>query len=139
MVERRISLALEFRDDALGQDLPQLDAPLVERIEVLDRALSKNRVLIMREHLAERFVREPHGKNGVRRPIALKDAVRHKSIRRPILFDLLCGLAESERLGLGEPIREQSVVKPAWSCQCLIDGCLQLVQPRTYVFAKMDT
>ena len=40
-------------NDALGQDLAELDAPLIERVDVPDRALGKDAVLVERDQLAQ--------------------------------------------------------------------------------------
>ena len=42
MLEIGLFLAFEFGDDALGKFLPQLDSPLIERINLPDGALSEN-------------------------------------------------------------------------------------------------
>ena len=55
MIEFGGCRALEFRDDALGQDLPQFDSPLVEWIEIPDRALSENGMLVKSHQLAQDF------------------------------------------------------------------------------------
>lgn len=46
MTEPRLALALEFGDDARGQDLPEFDAPLIKRVDVPDRPLRKYAVLV---------------------------------------------------------------------------------------------
>ena len=46
MLQLRSSFALQLGDDALGQYLAQLDTPLIEGIDIPDRALSENVVLI---------------------------------------------------------------------------------------------
>ncbi len=114
--------ALEFRDDALGQHLAQLDAPLVERVDVPDDALGEDAVLVERDELAERFRREPLGEDGVRRAVALEDPVRHEPIRRALGLDFLGRLAEGQRLGLGEDVRQQHVVVPAERVERLDKG-----------------
>ena len=73
----------QFRDDALGQHFAQLDAPLVERVDVPDRALGEDAVLVERDQLAERFRRQPVGQDRVRRTVALEDAVRHEPVGVP--------------------------------------------------------
>jgi hypothetical protein len=42
VLELGLFLALEFGDDALGKYLPQLDSPLIERINLPDGVLSEN-------------------------------------------------------------------------------------------------
>src|SRR6476620_4023867 len=98
MLKSGFRLALEFGDDALGQGLAQLNAPLVERINVPDDALRENGVLVERDELAEHFRREPFGKNHVRWAIALEHSMRRQPIRRALSLDLLAGLPERQRL-----------------------------------------
>ena len=45
--------ALQLGDDPLRQHLAQLDAPLVERVDVPDRALREDAVLVQRDQLAQ--------------------------------------------------------------------------------------
>ena len=40
-------LLFKLRDDALRQHLAQLDAPLIERVDIPDDALSEDRVRVM--------------------------------------------------------------------------------------------
>ena len=62
---------------ARGELLAQLDAPLVERVDVPDRALREHLVLVDRDELAERVRREPLGEDRVGRVVALRSrAVR---------------------------------------------------------------
>ena len=70
--------ALELGDDRLRQHLAQLHAPLVERVDVPDRALREDAVLVERDEAAERGRREPVREDRVRRAVALEDAVRHE-------------------------------------------------------------
>src|SRR5690242_10867918 len=70
--ELRLALALELRDDPLGELLPQLDAPLVERIDVPDDTLRVDAVLVERDELAERFRRQPVSEDRVRRTVPLE-------------------------------------------------------------------
>ncbi len=53
VLELRLGLALELGDDRLGQRLAELDAPLVEGVDVPDRALSEDAVLIQRHQRPE--------------------------------------------------------------------------------------
>ena len=52
---------------ALGEHLPQLDAPLVERVDVPDGALREDAVLVERDELAERLRREPSARGSCSR------------------------------------------------------------------------
>src|SRR5882672_6808210 len=53
MREFRRRRALEFRDDAGGQNLAQFHAPLVEGVDIPDRALDEDAVFVERDKLAE--------------------------------------------------------------------------------------
>src|SRR6266480_5085480 len=96
MAESGLRLALKFRNDALSQHFAQLDAPLVERINVPDNALGENRMLVKSDELAERFRREPFSEDRVRWTVALEDAMRHEPIRRAVSLDLLGRLSEGQ-------------------------------------------
>jgi hypothetical protein len=69
-------------------------------------------VLVERDELAERFRREPLGDDRVRGTIALKHPMGHEIVGRALGLDLLARLAEGQRLGLREHIRQQEVVVP---------------------------
>src|SRR6516165_2029929 len=68
--------ALQFGDDRLRQRLAQLDAPLVERVDVPNDALGVGAMLVKRDELAQRLGCEPVGENRVRWPVTLEHAVR---------------------------------------------------------------
>src|SRR5437667_11799849 len=104
MAERGLRLALELRNDPLGEHLAQLDAPLIERVDVPDDALGEHAVLVERDELSERLRREPLGEDRVRRTIALEHSMRNEALRRALGLDLLVRLAKSERLGLREHV-----------------------------------
>ena len=53
MFEPGLGLALQFGDDALGQDLAQLDAPLVKGIDVPYGALGEDAMLVKRNQFTE--------------------------------------------------------------------------------------
>ena len=57
----------ELGRDARGELLPELDAPLVERVDVPDRRLREDAVLVEREQRAERRRIEPLGEDRRRR------------------------------------------------------------------------
>src|SRR3954468_23609635 len=59
--ERRLALARQLGADALRQHLAELDAPLVERIDVPDHALHEDAVLVERDQCAEDVWRQPLG------------------------------------------------------------------------------
>ena len=108
--ELGLGVGLELGDDPLGQDLAELDSPLVEGVDAPDGALGEDAVLVKRHQRAERPRREPLGENRVRGPVALEDAVRDQVLRRALLAHLVGRLAEGERLGLGEDVGHQQIV-----------------------------
>ena len=113
MLKLGFVLALELGDDPLGQDLAKLDAPLVERVDVPDRALGEDAVLVERDQRPEDLGREAFGQEDVRRPVSLERAVRHQPVGRSLGLDLLGRLAESQGLGLGKHVGHQQVVMVA--------------------------
>ena len=122
MAERGLRLALELRDDPLGQHLAELDPPLIERVDVPDGALGKHAVLVERDELSERLRCEPLGEDRVRRPIALEHSMGNEAIRRALRLDLLARLTEGQRLGLREHVRQQEVVVPTERVQGVAEG-----------------
>ena len=110
MLERRFFFALEFRDDSLGQLLAQLDSPLVERVDVPDRSLGEDAMLIERNQFTQSFGSELLGQDRVRWPVALKEAMRDKPVRCAFRFNLFLGLAECQRLSLGKHVSQENVV-----------------------------
>ena len=113
MRQRGFRLALEFRDDALGQHLAKLDAPLVEGVDLPDGALGEDRMLVKSDELAESFRRQLVGQDGVRRAVAFEDAVRDEPVRRALGFDLLRRFSERQRFGLGENVGQEHVMMAA--------------------------
>ena len=89
MTESGLWLALEFRDNALGQYLAQLHTPLVKRVDVPDNALGEDCMLVKGDELAEGVRCEPFGEDRIRRTVAREDAMRHEPIGRTLGFDLL--------------------------------------------------
>src|SRR6266850_4570064 len=122
VLERGFGRTFEFRNDALRQDLAQLNAPLIERIDVPDDTLRENRVLVESNELAQRLRCEPLSHDGVGRAVAFEDAVRNQPIWRAFSLHLLRSFAEGERFGLREDIRQQHVVVTPQRIQRLGEG-----------------
>src|SRR5260370_18282744 len=72
--------------------------------------------------LAEGFRGEPPGEDRVGRAVALEDAVGHEPIGRSFRLDLLGRLAESQRLGLGEDVRQKHIVVTAQGIEAFAEG-----------------
>ena len=119
MSKVRFRSALQFREDPAGEDLSELDAPLIERIDLPDGALSEHRVLVEGNEFAEGGGGEALAEDGVGRSIALKNAVRDEPFGHAFAMHLFGGLAEGQGLGLGQHIRDQDVVMGADGMQRL--------------------
>src|SRR5215468_139030 len=117
MAKLRLYGALKLRDDALGERLAQLHAPLVKGVDPPDRALGEDAVLVKRDQLAQRSGREGVPEQRVRGAIALKHPMRHEPFWRSLRLDLVDGLAEGQRLGLRKDIGKQHVVMPTQRVQ----------------------
>src|SRR3954454_22897329 len=108
-----VQLALrtgQRRDDGRGQLLPELDDPLVERVDVPDRALREDLVLVHRDQLAERVRRQPIQQHRVGRAVAGEGAVGHLLRGNAFRFDLVRRLAERERFGLRQQVGRQQIL-----------------------------
>src|SRR5258708_27844694 len=112
MSELEFGLGFEFRNNTLGQYFAQVHRPLVKRINVPDRALGKDTVLIECNELAERLGRKFLSEDRVRRTIALEDPVGYEPVWRALGLYLLGRFTESECFGLGKNVREQHIVVP---------------------------
>src|SRR5579871_7039757 len=109
-VVMQIAAAGKFGNDALGQHLAKLHAPLIERIDVPDGALREDFVLVQSDKLAQRFGRQALGQDGIGRAVALKGTLRHLEIGHAIGLHFLGGLAKGQRLSLGKEVRHQQIV-----------------------------
>src|SRR5262249_22783431 len=110
MTKLGLRLVLQLRDDALSQHLAQLDAPLVERVDVPDSTLREDGMLVESDELAERSRREAIGEDRIGWAIALEDPVRHKPVLRALSLDLFRCLAKCQCLRLSEHISQEHVV-----------------------------
>src|ERR1700684_831365 len=95
MLQPRVIRSLNLGNDVLGQHLAQLNAPLIEGIDLPDGALGEYRVLIERDQLAQRFWCEFFRQEDVGRAVALKSAMGNHPLRRPLSLSLLRCLSES--------------------------------------------
>ena len=81
MLEWRLLYTFQLRDNAFRQYLAQLDAPLIEGINLPDRPLSEDAVLVARNQLTERLRGQALCENAIRRPIAFANAVAYQPVR----------------------------------------------------------
>src|ERR1700728_3918570 len=122
MAQRRLRLALKFRNDALGQHFAKLYAPLVERVDLPDGALREDGVFVESDELAKHLRRELQGENGVRRTIALEYTMRDEPVRRALGLDLLGRFSECQCFRLCEDVRKQHVMLTANCVERLSKG-----------------
>src|SRR5262249_44393130 len=104
--------ALELWNDPLGKCLAQFHTPLIKRIDLPDRALCEHDVFVKRDQFAQGRRRQSLQHEGVRRAVSLKQPMRHEPVGCPFGLDLISGLAERQRLRLGEHVGEQHIVMP---------------------------
>ena len=111
MRERGLVRRLELGNDAARELLAELDAPLIEGVDVPDGGLREDAVLVERDQLAERLRGEALREQRRARAVALEAAVRRRARSgRSLGAHLRLGLAEGERLALREHVREQQIV-----------------------------
>jgi hypothetical protein len=113
MPERWRRCALQFRNDTLRQNLAQLNAPLVEGIDIPDCALGERGVFVERHQFAEGFGCQFFGEDHVRRPVTFEDSVRNEPRWRALRRDLLRGLSKGQSLSLRADVGNQDVVVTA--------------------------
>ena len=104
------SACLKLGNDLLGQNLAEFHAPLIEGIDLPDRSLGKDAVLVERNQFSQRLRRKPLGKDSRRRPVAFKRAMRHEPLRRTRGPDFFGRAPERQRLSLREHIGQQQIV-----------------------------
>jgi hypothetical protein len=112
MTECRLSLALKFRNDSLRQHFAQLDAPLVELVNIPDHPLRENGVFIQTDESSERFRCQLISENNVRWTVTLKNSMRYEPLRSTLRSYLFRCLPESERFRLSEGVRQKHVMMP---------------------------
>src|SRR5262249_18658223 len=103
------------------QSFSELDTPLIKRIDVPDRSLGENAVLIKCHQLAERLRGQAIGEDNIRRPIPFKDTMRLQPFRRALGLYLLRCLSEGERFSLREEVGKQHVVMPPEWRKCVTE------------------
>src|SRR4029077_417794 len=120
MGKSRFLLALEFRDNSLCQLLAQLDPPLVKRVDVPNRTLCKDTVLVEGDEFTESFGGESLGQNCVRWAVAFENPVRNQPVWCAFRLDLFLRLAEGQCLSLRKHVSQKDVMVTAERIECLI-------------------
>ena len=107
---RQRRLRCQFGEDVRGQHLPELDAPLVEGVDVPDDALGEDGVLVEGDEGAE------HARVSLSARIVVLGRLPSKTLwgtspsGTPSAFTSCRRLAEGQRLGLGEHVGDQHLV-----------------------------
>src|SRR5262245_57806643 len=103
-------LRIEFGHDAQREYLAELDAPLIETVDVPDRALGEHAVLVEGDEGSKRMRVEALGENHIGRTVPLEDAEWRLPIGHAFGRHFLRRLAEGERFGLREQIGRQKIM-----------------------------
>lgn len=104
VVLRALAAALELALDALRQRLAKLDTPLVERVDVPDRAFRECDVLIVGDERTESARSDLFGQDAGGWAVAKEDLVRDELFAGTLSLDGVWCLADHERLGLCEVV-----------------------------------
>ncbi|KAI6752012.1 hypothetical protein HG531_006708 [Fusarium graminearum] len=105
VVTLAVALLIKLLEDLLGQDLAQLDTPLVEAVDVPDSTLSEGEVLVVDDQSTQ--LGRANGttdENRGGRSVTQESLVRDKLLRGTLGADLLISLANHEGLGLGKVV-----------------------------------
>src|SRR6266403_6273627 len=113
MCELRSVFALNLRDDALRKRLAQLNAPLVEGIDVPDHALGEDGVFVQSHQLAQSFRRQLFSEDRVRWTITFEYPMGNEPFGSALCLHLFRSLAECQCLGLRANIGNQHIVVAA--------------------------
>ncbi|CAE6865246.1 hypothetical protein R70006_08302 [Paraburkholderia domus] len=99
----------QIRLDDLAENLAELDAPLIERIDVPHRRLHQHLVLIQRDQCAERTRGERIDQQCARRTVARKHQMRRqfRLVRTGDLLRFFERAAQHQRFALRETVRQQ--------------------------------
>lgn len=99
-----LALAIELAENALGELLAELDAPLVEGVDVPDGALNERKVLVISDQGTESTRSDLLGQDGGCGPVAKESLVRNELIGSALGLDGFGGLADHEGLRLCEEV-----------------------------------
>ena len=106
-------LRRQIAENALRENLAELNAPLIVAVDVPDYALDENLVLVKSDERTERLRRELIGQKRIRGLVALEGLERDELLLDALLGAFLGRLTECESLGLGEEVGHELVVKIA--------------------------
>ena len=103
-MSRTLTPLLQLGLDLLGQALAELDAPLVEAVDVPHRALGEGEVLVVGDQRAQCGGGDFLGEDRGRGSVAEEGFVRDEVVGGAFGFDFVGGFADHEGFGLGEEV-----------------------------------
>ena len=107
MLELGIGGTVQLRNNALGQHFTEFHTPLVEGVDVPDRALREDAVFVERDQRADNSRSQLFREDQIGRPVAFAHAEGCLKIGRAFGLQLLCSFTESQSLCLRKKIRHQ--------------------------------
>src|SRR5260370_35924835 len=106
----RLADALEFGNNLVRQRFAEFYTPLIERVDVPDRALHEDLVLVQRDNFTQRFRRQAFREDSVGRTVTFSYAEWDLEGRAAFCRDLLGCFSEGQRLRLRDHVGNQEVV-----------------------------
>ena len=101
---------IELSLDLLGQDLAELDTPLVEAVDVPDSTLGEGEVLVVDDQSTKSGRCDLVSQDGGGGAVAQEGLVRDKVVGSTLSLDLVGGLADHKSLSLSEEVRSQHLL-----------------------------
>lgn len=100
-----VTFLVQLFEDLLGQDLAQLDTPLVEAVDVPDGSLSEGEVLVVGNQSTQLAGADgATNQDGRRGAVAEESLVGNQVARRALSLHLLVRLANHQSLSLGQEV-----------------------------------
>lgn len=115
------TISLQLLLDVLGQDLAQLDTPLVEGVDVPDGALGEGEVLVVGDQGTQGGGGDLLGEDGGGGTVSKEGLVGHQALGSVFGLDLLGGLTDHQGLRLSKEVGGQHALVLA-----VLDGVVRL-------------
>src|SRR6266699_1655180 len=111
----RLTSAPEFGNNLVRQRLAEFYTPLVERVDVPDRTLHEDLVLVQSDNFTQRFRRQAFREDSVGRTVTFSYAEWDLEGRATFCRDLLGRFSEGQRLRLRDHVgNQEGVVRLEW-------------------------
>lgn len=119
---RAVAGLVELLEDLLGQDLAQLDTPLVEAVDVPDGALDKSQVLVVDDEGTQLSrADDVADEDGCSRAVAEEALVGDELLRGALSPQLVVRLANHQSLSLSKVVGGKHLL-----VQVVVDGVVRL-------------